>query len=96
MRHSENLAVALPTLDPNKEFTVRVLGIDPGLTRCGFGIIDGTSTGKAVVVEVGVFRSDAAAPIEQRLLDIDTSLSSVFEKFSPEDRKSTRLNSSHT
>ena len=63
---------------------MRVMGIDPGLTRCGFGIIDGTSTGKASVVGVGVFRSDAAAPIEQRLLDIDTSISALFEEFSPD------------
>ena len=63
---------------------MRVMGIDPGLTRCGFGIIDGTSTGKATVVGVGVFRSDAAAPIEQRLLDIDTSISALFEEFSPD------------
>lgn len=63
---------------------MRVLGIDPGLTRCGFGIIDGTSTGKAKVVEVGVFRSDASAPIEQRLLEIDTSIAGLFANFAPD------------
>jgi crossover junction endodeoxyribonuclease RuvC len=60
------------------------LGIDPGLTRCGFGIIDSTSTGKATLVHVGVFRSDAAAPIDQRLLAIDEGIASLFEQFQPD------------
>lgn len=62
---------------------MRVLGIDPGLTRCGFGVIDSTSTGKATLVHVGVIRSDASAPIEQRLLAIDEGIAEILEKFQP-------------
>ncbi|MEN9710792.1 MAG: hypothetical protein RL441_784 [Actinomycetota bacterium] len=62
---------------------MRVLGIDPGLTRCGFGVIDSTSTGKAALVHVGVIRSDASAPIEQRLLAIDEGISQILDQFQP-------------
>lgn len=62
---------------------MRVLGIDPGLTRCGYGIIDSTTTGKAALVDVGVIRSDAKAPIEQRLLEIDEGIAALFASFSP-------------
>jgi len=63
---------------------VRVLGIDPGLTRCGFGVIDSTTTGKAALVAVGVLRSDPTAAIEQRLLDIDTAISQLFVDYAPD------------
>jgi crossover junction endodeoxyribonuclease RuvC len=49
---------------------VRVLGVDPGLTRCGLGVVDGGS-GRAVrCVAVGVARSPADAPLERRLLAV--------------------------
>lgn len=63
---------------------MRVLGIDPGLTRCGFGIIDSTGTGKASLVAVGVLRSDAQAPLELRLLEIDTAMNSLFAQYLPD------------
>lgn len=62
---------------------MRVLGIDPGLTRCGFGVIDSTTTGKASLIAVGVLRSDTAAPIEQRLLEIDRGISELFSEYQP-------------
>ena len=39
---------------------MRVLGIDPGLTRCGLGVVDGRA-GRASMVAVGVVRTPAAA-----------------------------------
>ncbi|WP_235608382.1 crossover junction endodeoxyribonuclease RuvC, partial [Frankia casuarinae] len=35
---------------------MRVLGVDPGLTRCGLGVVDGGLGIRAHLVEVGVVR----------------------------------------
>jgi crossover junction endodeoxyribonuclease RuvC len=37
--------------------SIRVLGIDPGLTRCGVGIVDVTATRTASLVSVDVIRT---------------------------------------
>lgn len=46
---------------------MRVLGIDPGLTRCGVGVVEG-NVNAPVFVDGTCIRTDAGAPIEQRLL----------------------------
>ncbi|NDA84118.1 MAG: crossover junction endodeoxyribonuclease RuvC, partial [Actinobacteria bacterium] len=50
---------------------MRVLAIDPGLTRCGIGVIDST---KMSLIAVGVLKSSPDLPIEQRLLEIDAQI----------------------
>lgn len=57
-----------------------VLGIDPGLTTTGFGIVD--QSGPAMV-SVGVIRTDKAAPLGFRLKELQTDLSAIFEEFQP-------------
>jgi len=53
---------------------VRVLGVDPGLTRCGLGVVEG-SVGRALhLVAVDVVRTDAAADIGTRLLGIERAV----------------------
>ncbi len=49
---------------------MRVLGIDPGLTRCGLGVVDGG--GGLVVTCVGfdVVRTPPDTPVAQRLLTV--------------------------
>jgi crossover junction endodeoxyribonuclease RuvC len=51
---------------------VRVLGVDPGLTRCGLGVVDGGAQGGREVrfVAVDVFRTPADAPLATRLLGV--------------------------
>ena len=41
---------------------MRVLGVDPGLTRCGLGVVDGAPGRRLTLVEVSVARSDAGRP----------------------------------
>lgn len=41
--------------------------MDPGLTRCGIGVVDGDSTRRVALVDMSVLRSDATLPIERRL-----------------------------
>jgi crossover junction endodeoxyribonuclease RuvC len=62
----------------------RILGVDPGLTRCGVGVID-TGSGRTVrFVEVDVIRSDAGAALEERLRVIRDGLSAVLDQVQPE------------
>ncbi|MCU1545687.1 MAG: crossover junction endodeoxyribonuclease RuvC [Homoserinimonas sp.] len=64
--------------------TFRVLGIDPGLTRCGVGIVDVTPTRKAALVHVTVIRTPPDMPLEQRLLGIANGIEELLEEYQPE------------
>ena len=63
---------------------VRVLGVDPGLTRCGIGVVDGLPGRRARLVHVSVARSDAAWDVDQRLLAIATALEAAIEEHAPD------------
>lgn len=63
--------------------TLRVLGIDPGLTRCGVGVVDVLPGRQATLVEYGVIRTDAHAPLEQRLLMIAQGIAEAIERTAP-------------
>jgi crossover junction endodeoxyribonuclease RuvC len=49
---------------------VRVMGVDPGLTRCGLGVVDATP-GRAVLVAVGVARTPAGDALGERLVALE-------------------------
>lgn len=53
---------------------MRVLGVDPGLTRCGVGIIEGSVGAPISLVSVGVILTSPDAPLEQRLLQLHNEL----------------------
>ena len=48
-----------------------VLGVDPGLTRCGFGAVEGTPGRRPQLREVGVVRTPAADDLGARLVALD-------------------------
>lgn len=62
---------------------LRVLGVDPGLTRCGVGVVDVAADRSATLVHVGVIRSDAHVPIEQRLALIAAGIRGVIDAHQP-------------
>ena len=62
----------------------RILGVDPGLTRCGVGVIYSASARTVSFVDVSVIRSPADAPLEQRLLTIRDGLNLVLDTFRPD------------
>lgn len=62
---------------------LRVLGIDPGLTRCGVGVVDVAADRSAVLVHVGVVRSSPDAPIAERLAAIAAGIREVIAAHSP-------------
>jgi crossover junction endodeoxyribonuclease RuvC len=64
--------------------SLRVLGIDPGLTRCGVGVVDVTSARKATLVHFGVIRTPPDMPLEKRLLVIGTAITALIEEHSPD------------
>ncbi len=52
----------------------RVLGVDPGLTRCGVAVIKGSAGQKVSLLHIGVFRTDPGDSIEQRLIAIERDI----------------------
>ncbi len=62
---------------------LRVLGIDPGLTRCGVGVVDVAPDRSARLVHVGVVRSAPELPIEQRLALIAAGIREVLSAHRP-------------
>jgi crossover junction endodeoxyribonuclease RuvC len=63
---------------------VRVLGVDPGLTRCGIGVVEGGRGRQIRLVAVGVVRSPATEPTAQRLLYLQTELDTWLDRFQPD------------
>ena len=63
---------------------VRVLGVDPGLTRCGVGVVDGAPGRALSLVRVGVIRTSADDDIATRLLAIQTELEQWLEECQPD------------
>lgn len=63
---------------------MRVLGVDPGLTRCGLGVVDGLPSRRAALVAVGVARSDPALDVDQRLLAIEEQIEKWLETYAPD------------
>ena len=53
---------------------MRVLGVDPGLTRCGLGVVDGKPGSALTLVNGGVARTDAGADIAPRLLALEQEI----------------------
>ncbi|OLL72597.1 Crossover junction endodeoxyribonuclease RuvC [Pseudonocardia sp. Ae168_Ps1] len=49
---------------------VRVLGVDPGLTRCGIGVVESGEGRSVSFVDVGVVRSGTDLALERRLLTV--------------------------
>ncbi len=63
-----------------------VLGIDPGLTRCGFGLIEGSFEGVESfrALRAGVLETDARAAVEERLAQIHVDLDALIGEFRPD------------
>jgi crossover junction endodeoxyribonuclease RuvC len=74
---------------------MRVLGIDPGLTRCGVGVVEGSIGKPLSLVEVGVVRTSADMPIEQRLCLIESGLEEWLDTTQPDAVAVERVFSQH-
>lgn len=64
---------------------MRILGIDPGLQRTGYGIIElCAGSGKLHMIEAGVIRTSAGDGISSRVKDIFTNLTEIITEHRPE------------
>ena len=62
--------------------TIRIIGIDPGLRRTGWGVIE-TDGNRLVFVACGSVETSERAPVAERLVAIHNGLSRVLGDFSP-------------
>jgi crossover junction endodeoxyribonuclease RuvC len=75
--------------------TTRVFGIDPGLTRCGLGIVEGVPGRPPAMVAVGVVRTDADQHIAARLLAIEEEIERWLTEYRPDAVAVERVFSQH-
>ncbi|MFJ6534704.1 crossover junction endodeoxyribonuclease RuvC [Paenarthrobacter sp. NPDC091711] len=64
--------------------TLRVLGVDPGLTRCGIGVVDIERNRRATMVAVGVVGTSAELTLDQRLLVIAQAIDEWLDLHKPD------------
>ncbi len=67
-----------------RPIAVRVLGIDPGLTRCGVGVVDVEPNRTARLVDVVVLRSPADLDTPRRLARIADGIEAIIEEHRPQ------------
>ncbi|MFI6829581.1 crossover junction endodeoxyribonuclease RuvC [Kribbella sp. NPDC050241] len=63
---------------------MRVLGVDPGLTRCGLGVVEGTPGKPPALVAVGVIRTPADLDVSRRLVQIEAELDQWITEHRPD------------
>ena len=63
---------------------MRILGIDPGIGICGFGLIETSVRDKAKALDFGAVTTTVDAPLPSRLKELYDSLCEVFEETKPE------------
>lgn len=63
---------------------MRVLGVDPGLTRCGLGVVDGGVGAPLRMVAVGVVRTPSSDSVPERLLALQIELEDWVERYAPD------------
>jgi crossover junction endodeoxyribonuclease RuvC len=74
---------------------VRVLGVDPGLTRCGLGVVDGAPGRPLVLVDVGVIRTPPGAELGERLLLVADEVEAWLARVRPDAVAVERVFSQH-
>lgn len=62
---------------------MRVLGVDPGLTRCGIGVVDIGADRRATLVHVGVVLTPSGDPLAERLLAVSRGIRAVLVEYAP-------------
>jgi crossover junction endodeoxyribonuclease RuvC len=73
----------------------RVLGVDPGLTRCGLGVVEGVPGKPPALIAVGVVRTDADEDIALRLLAIEQEIERWLAEYQPDTVAVERVFSQH-
>jgi crossover junction endodeoxyribonuclease RuvC len=74
---------------------MRVLGVDPGLTRCGLGVIDGAPGRAPTLVAADVLRTPAGDDIAARLLALEAGIEEWLTVHQPDAMAVERVFSQH-
>jgi crossover junction endodeoxyribonuclease RuvC len=74
---------------------VRVLGVDPGLTRCGVGVVEGVPGRACRLVAYDVVRSEPDEELPARLLALDLALAELVARHRPDSVAVERVFSQH-
>jgi crossover junction endodeoxyribonuclease RuvC len=74
---------------------MRVLGVDPGLTRCGIGAVDGQPGRPPSLVHADVIRTPAGAGIAVRLLALEEEIDTWLAEYRPDAVAVERVFSQH-
>ncbi|MEU8801718.1 crossover junction endodeoxyribonuclease RuvC [Spirillospora sp. NPDC048819] len=74
---------------------MRVMGVDPGLTRCGVGVVEGAPGKRLHLVHVSVVRTAPEDDIPLRLLGIESGIEALMDEFRPDAVAVERVFSQH-
>ena len=74
---------------------MRILGVDPGLTRCGLGIIDVSAQRTLTMIHTGILQSETSSELPIRLLTISEGLKEIVDRYQPDEIAIERVFSQH-
>jgi crossover junction endodeoxyribonuclease RuvC len=60
-----------------------VLGVDPGLTRCGYGVVEPLADGAFRAVAAGTLETEPRDPVERRLGALAVAIRELLEAYDP-------------
>ncbi|MGZ5391482.1 MAG: crossover junction endodeoxyribonuclease RuvC [Mycobacterium sp.] len=63
---------------------MRVMGVDPGLTRCGLSVIEGGTGRRVIALDVDVVRTPSDEPLHRRLLTISDAVEYWMDTHRPD------------
>ena len=63
---------------------MRVMGVDPGLTRCGLSVIESGRGRQVIALDVDVVRTPADEPLQRRLLTISDTVEHWMDTHLPD------------
>jgi crossover junction endodeoxyribonuclease RuvC len=63
---------------------VFVLGIDPGLSRCGYACVDATDRHRPQATALGILTTSPSTPLPTRLAELQAELASLLETLAPD------------
>ena len=63
---------------------MRVLGVDPGLTRCGLGVVDGRPGQRLAPVAYDVIRTPSTDDVSRRLLALEVEIMAWLARHQPD------------
>ena len=81
--------------DDEGRYGVRVLGVDPGLTRCGLGVVEGSVGRPLRLVAVGVVRTSPQDDIGTRLVAVERAVEAWLDEHQPDAVAVERVFSQH-